>query len=117
MHASSAPIERTATCYKGERPEQRAVRTRLVRAIQMLVPRPDTVRDHVRGGAGFVPTRYLSDWPVVAAEATTRRSSSARNAVSSGSAGSSGYYVGPRGGCYTYTASVRKRYVDRSNCR
>lgn len=30
--------------------------------------------------------------------------------------GSSGYYLGPRGGCYTYTASGNKRYVDRSLC-
>lgn len=37
----------------------------------------------------------------------TRRSSSESN----------GYYTGPRGGCYTYSASGRKRYVDRSNCR
>ena len=27
-----------------------------------------------------------------------------------------GYYTGPRGGCYTYSASGRKRYVDRSYC-
>jgi uncharacterized membrane protein len=27
-----------------------------------------------------------------------------------------GYYTGPRGGCYTYSASGRKRYVDRSLC-
>lgn len=26
------------------------------------------------------------------------------------------YHTGPRGGCYTYNASGRKRYVDRSNC-
>jgi hypothetical protein len=33
------------------------------------------------------------------------------------SAESRGYYTGPRGGCYTYSASGRKRYVDRSYCR
>jgi hypothetical protein len=38
---------------------------------------------------------------------STRRSSS----------DSRGYYTGPRGGCYTYSASGRKRYVDRSYCR
>lgn len=27
-----------------------------------------------------------------------------------------GYIRGPRGGCYTITASGRKRYVDRSLC-
>jgi hypothetical protein len=32
------------------------------------------------------------------------------------SAASSGYHRGPRGGCYTYTASGNKRYVDRSLC-
>jgi hypothetical protein len=26
------------------------------------------------------------------------------------------YHRGPRGGCYTFTASGRKRYVDRSMC-
>ena len=26
------------------------------------------------------------------------------------------YYTGPRGGCYTYSASGKKRYVDRSFC-
>lgn len=31
--------------------------------------------------------------------------------------GNSGYYIrGPRGGCYTLSASGRKRYVDRSMC-
>lgn len=38
--------------------------------------------------------------------ASTRRSSSE----------SRGYYTGPRGGCYTYSASGRKRYVDHSFC-
>lgn len=33
------------------------------------------------------------------------------------SAESRGYYTGPRGGCYTYSASGRKRYVDRSYCQ
>ncbi|HEX6039710.1 SH3 domain-containing protein [Longimicrobium sp.] len=32
------------------------------------------------------------------------------------SAASRGYHLGPRGGCYTYTRSGNKRYVDRSNC-
>lgn len=40
---------------------------------------------------------------------------------SGGSAGrssgsSSGYQVGPRGGCYTYSGSGKKRYVDHSYC-
>jgi hypothetical protein len=29
---------------------------------------------------------------------------------------SSGYIRGPRGGCYTYSKSGRKKYVDRSLC-
>lgn len=27
-----------------------------------------------------------------------------------------GYFTGPRGGCFTYSASGRKRYVDHSKC-
>lgn len=27
------------------------------------------------------------------------------------------YHKGPRGGCYTYTESGKKRYVDRSLCK
>jgi hypothetical protein len=27
-----------------------------------------------------------------------------------------GYYTGPRGGCYTYSSSGKKRYVDHSYC-
>lgn len=30
--------------------------------------------------------------------------------------GSSGYIRGPRGGCYTYSKSGNKRYVDRGLC-
>jgi hypothetical protein len=37
-------------------------------------------------------------------------------AASAPSASSRGYNTGPRGGCYTYSASGRKRYVDRSLC-
>jgi hypothetical protein len=43
-----------------------------------------------------------------------------RGSSSSGTRRSSpesrGYYTGPRGGCYTYSASGRKRYVDHSHC-
>lgn len=45
---------------------------------------------------------------------TPRRASSGSTGRSS--AESRGYYTGPRGGCYTYSASGRKRYVDRSYC-
>ena len=39
-----------------------------------------------------------------------------RRSAARSSAASRGYYTGPRGGCYTYTASGRKRYVDHSFC-
>lgn len=55
--------------------------------------------DAVRTTAPAVRSSYASS-------PTPRRSSS----------GSSGYYTGPRGGCYTYSASGRKRYVDHSYC-
>jgi hypothetical protein len=41
----------------------------------------------------------------------------ARRPAARSSAASRGYYTGPRGGCYTYSASGRKRYVDHSYCR
>jgi hypothetical protein len=50
-----------------------------------------------------------------AASSTPQSFTSARGRRRS-SAESRGYYTGPRGGCYTYSASGRKRYVDRSMC-
>lgn len=51
--------------------------------------------------------------PVARARSTPLSLSSPRRRSS---AESRGYYTGPRGGCYTYSASGRKRYVDRSMC-
>jgi uncharacterized protein YraI len=48
---------------------------------------------------------YVAPEAVPVASGTTRPSAASR-----------GYYRGPRGGCYTYTSSGRKRYVDRSLC-
>lgn len=53
------------------------------------------------------PERTHSTPRARAASAGVRRRSPAE---------SRGYYTGPRGGCYTYSASGRKRYVDRSYC-
>lgn len=39
-----------------------------------------------------------------------------RSATAPSSSGGRRYYIGPRGGCYTYSASGNKRYVDRSYC-
>jgi hypothetical protein len=39
-----------------------------------------------------------------------------RSSRSAPAPASSGYIRGPKGGCYTYTASGRKRYVDHSFC-
>jgi hypothetical protein len=51
---------------------------------------------------------------LVRTQAPTARSSGGSSRRSG--AESRGYYTGPRGGCYTYSASGRKRYVDRSLC-
>ncbi len=59
-----------------------------------------------------------------ASELVQRQAPSARSAASASRGGGShrsgaanrGYYTGPRGGCYTYTRSGNKRYVDRSYC-
>lgn len=50
-----------------------------------------------------------------AAPQASYKASSIVPSTSSYSSGS-GYYRGPRGGCYTYSSSGRKRYVDRSLC-
>lgn len=47
---------------------------------------------------------------------STTSSSGTRTTSRASSSASRGYYKGPRGGCYTYSSSGRKRYVDRSNC-
>jgi hypothetical protein len=39
-----------------------------------------------------------------------------QRAAGGSGAASNGYHLGPRGGCYTYSASGRKRYVDHSFC-
>lgn len=43
-------------------------------------------------------------------------SAPAERSVAAPRGGNSGYYTGPRGGCYTYSASGKKRYVDHSYC-
>jgi hypothetical protein len=48
--------------------------------------------------------------------ATPKSRSASSGSTRRSSAESRGYYTGPRGGCYTYSSSGRKRYVDRSNC-
>ena len=64
------------------------------------------------GRAGFVAAQYL----VLASDAKAARPATSQRAVSGGGAGSGRYHLGPRGGCYTYSSSGRKRYVDRSLC-
>jgi Protein of unknown function (DUF4236)/Bacterial SH3 domain len=59
-----------------------------------------------------------------ASDLVRRQAPSVRSAASSGGGGGSrrssaesrGYYTGPRGGCYYYSGSGRKQYVDRSYC-
>lgn len=61
-----------------------------------------------------------SDQVRTAAPAVRSTASSSRGAAGGGGTrrvrADNGYYTGPRGGCYTYSSSGRKRYVDRSYC-
>ncbi|HET7462862.1 MAG TPA: SH3 domain-containing protein [Longimicrobium sp.] len=69
--------------------------------------------------AGTRPRATAPRRPVRRAHRSSASRSSRRPERSGGgrsSASSRGYYTGPRGGCYTYTASGRKRYVDHSYC-
>jgi hypothetical protein len=54
--------------------------------------------------------------PAERSEPRSSGSAGTRTGSRRGSASSRGYYLGPRGGCYTYSASGRKRYVDHSYC-
>lgn len=71
-------------------------------------------------GDGTSVVGVLVEEPPRPASAYAARAPRARVRTLGGGAvrgGHPGYYVGPRGGCYTYSASGRKRYVDHSYCR
>jgi hypothetical protein len=82
-----------------------------------------------RGRAGYLPARYLADLPPAEGQTSTtsarrygtggrvRRAEPSTPSYAPRLSGGNGYYTGPRGGCYTYSASGRKRYVDRSYCQ
>lgn len=84
-----------------------------------------------RGRTGFFPSASLPTETATPADEYDERVSpyaqtrtarapqqtyGARAAVGATGGGHAGYYTGPRGGCYTYSASGRKRYVDHSHC-
>ena len=54
--------------------------------------------------------------PPRSADSSTRGVPLSTRAVRRSTAPDHVYHTGPRGGCYTYSASGRKRYVDRSYC-
>ncbi|HEX8431473.1 MAG TPA: DUF4236 domain-containing protein [Longimicrobium sp.] len=70
-----------------------------------------------REGYVYRASDAVRSYPAPQRPAKVRESSRRRSSASTrSSAESRGYYTGPRGGCYTYSASGRKRYVDHSNC-
>jgi hypothetical protein len=77
-----------------------------------------TREGYIYRASGLVRATPPPDDKRAEGSASSGSESTPRRARSSGrsSAGSRGYYTGPRGGCYTYTASGNKRYVDRSKC-
>lgn len=62
------------------------------------------------GGYNSGDYSALSETPAAADEAANENATPKHKA-------SSRYHTGPRGGCYTISASGKKRYVDRSLCR
>ena len=67
-------------------------------------------------GNALTPPRLSSPLSASAPSAENGASGSTHEG-SSASGSSARYYRGPRGGCYTYSASGRKRYVDHSYCK
>jgi uncharacterized protein YraI len=65
---------------------------------------------------GYVAKSFLAANAPRAKASTKAKTSTTKSPTRRASAESRGYYTGPRGGCYTYSASGRKRYVDRSYC-
>lgn len=75
--------------------------------------------DHAGNPEGYVyrASDAVRSYPAPErAYSTPKARSNSAGRTRRSSAESRGYYTGPRGGCYTYSASGRKRYVDRSNC-
>jgi hypothetical protein len=72
----------------------------------------------LRGADGRVDGYVYRASPLVKTTAPgVRQVRSGGGATRRSSSGANGYYTGPRGGCYTYSASGRKRYVDHSYCQ
>lgn len=76
------------------------------------------------GQTGYVPKRVLASQPLSVPYVAPRTDRTAvpqalspRASARAERSRSNGYYTGPRGGCYTYSASGRKRYVDHSYCQ
>jgi len=82
-------------------------------ATQTLVTTPQTSAGTRRSHASSSIARRT---PRRAYAASTRRATRSSRAGSRRSSSSGSYQMGPRGGCYTYSASGRKRYVDHSYC-
>ena len=78
------------------------------------------------GHGGYTPRHLLTGERAIRADsvpsaarhtrAHTRLVHPAGSRYGTAGHGHPGYYLGPRGGCYTYSASGRKRYVDHSYC-
>jgi hypothetical protein len=74
-------------------------------------------------GWAHLSTGYPEGYVYRASDLVRRSAPAAPQPVASGrsaspgrSRRSNGYYTGPRGGCYYYSSSGRKQYVDRSYC-
>jgi hypothetical protein len=69
-----------------------------------------------RGTGALHPYAPAADPEPLVGSSGESRSSSRPSASSRRGSGSRTYHTGPRGGCYYYSASGRKQYVDRSYC-
>jgi hypothetical protein len=93
-------------------------------AVVRTLSRGDRVSLGPKDANGWAPlfdyTGRQTGFLYRASDLVRSQAPAARSAAAGGSrrsaAESRGYYTGPRGGCYTYSASGRKRYVDRSYC-
>lgn len=133
-----APLPRDWATRWATRAQPLRRRPRATAAAGAMVRRGEEVHipTFAAGRSGWVPVLGTSERDtvgyvrgsglgLVAIDTTTISEQSPRRSTAatatlytppSYTAPSNGYTRGPRGGCYTYSASGRKRYVDRSLC-
>lgn len=112
LQGQVADAERPATAAETKL-QSSSASYRNIQPMALPNAKVETIQSYSPGASTATPSGY-SAGPArsTSSSKTTYTPSYPRTSGYSGG----GYIRGPRGGCYTYSASGRKRYVDRSLC-